>query len=123
MARQRRPFGGHDPWQSTRQWVQGCAWSISRGWPGQKVSKVCSIEMKCLGAYVEHLNVVKDVVVVRKVVAWDDIDAGILLDLPVLETEPLTLGEEVISGQLAAPVGFVGLFEVTQPSHARETQK
>lgn len=57
-------------------------------------------------------------VVVGKVVGGDDVDAGILLDLPVGETEPLGLGEEVILGELASPVGLVGLFEITEDTNA-----
>ena len=75
-----------------------------------------------LGDGVEHLDVVEDVVVEGEVVAGDDIDAGILLDLPVLESQSLALGEEVLARQLAAPVGLVGLLEVTQATHAREAE-
>jgi hypothetical protein len=73
-------------------------------------------------AYVEHLNVVEDVVVEGKVVAGDDIDTGVLLDLPVLATESLALSEQVISRQLAGPVCLVGLLQVSETSHAGETQ-
>lgn len=79
------------------------------------------VRVQC-DTYVEHLNVVENVVVEGEVVAGNDIDTGVLLDLPVLETESLALGEEVISGELAAPVGLVGLLEVSQASHAGETQ-
>ena len=75
-----------------------------------------------LGDSVEHLDVVEDVVVEGEVVAGDDIDAGILLNLPVLESQSLALGEEVLARQLAAPVGLVGLLEVTQATHAREAE-
>jgi hypothetical protein len=75
-----------------------------------------------VAAYVEHLDVVEDVVVEGKVIAGDDVDTGILLDLPVLTTKTLTLGEKVISRQLAAPVSLVGLLEVSQASHTGETQ-
>ena len=68
--------------------------------------------------YVEELDVVEDMVVVGKVVGGDDVDASILLDLPVGEAEPLGLGEEVISGDLAGPVGLVGLLEITEDTNA-----
>lgn len=68
--------------------------------------------------YVEELDVVEDMVIVGKVVGGDDVDAGILLDLPVGETEPLGLGEELILGELASPVGLVGLFEITEDTNA-----
>lgn len=73
-------------------------------------------------AYVEHLNVVEDVVVEGKVVAGNNIDTGVLLDLPVLATESLALGEQVISRQLASPVCLVGLLQVSETSHTGETQ-
>lgn len=72
--------------------------------------------------YGEHLDVVENVVVEGEVVAGDNIDTGVLLDLPVLETESLTLSEEIISGELTAPVCLVGLLQVSETSHAGETQ-
>lgn len=68
-------------------------------------------------SYIEELNVVKNVVVVGKVVGRDDVDASILLDLPVSETESLALGEEVLLGDLASPVGLVSLLEVPKDTH------
>ena len=72
--------------------------------------------------YIEELDVVQDLIVESKVVAGDDVDASILLDLPVGKTEPLSLSLEVVLGQFAAPVRFVGLFEVTKDSHAGKAQ-
>jgi hypothetical protein len=100
--------------------------SISRGWPGMG-SVYWGMGSKPgrggeRNAYVEHLNVVEDVVVEGKVVAGDDIDTGVLLDLPVLATESLALSEQVISRQLASPVCLVGLLQVSETSHAGETQ-
>ena len=46
----------------------------------------------------------EDVVVQGEVVAGDDVDAGILLDLPVRKPEPLGLGEQLILRDLATPV-------------------
>lgn len=46
----------------------------------------------------------KDLVVEGEVVAGDDIDTGILLDLPVGKTEALGLSEEVSLGDLSTPV-------------------
>ena len=43
-------------------------------------------------------------VVQGEVTAGDDIDTGVLLDLPVSKTQALGLGEEVSLGELAAPV-------------------
>jgi len=46
----------------------------------------------------------EDVVVESKVVAGDDVDSGLLLDLPVGEAKPLGLGQELVLGNLASPV-------------------
>lgn len=64
----------------------------------------------------------KDLIVKSKVVGWDDVDTGILLDLPVSKTEALGLSEELILGDLASPVVLGGLLEVTVRTHARETE-
>jgi hypothetical protein len=63
-----------------------------------------------------------DTYVESKVIAGNDINASSLLDLPVLQTETLALGEELIAGGLARPVGLGGLLEVTELAHAREAQ-
>ena len=65
---------------------------------------------------------VQDLVVEGKVIAGNDIDACLLLDLPMLETESLSLLEKVLARELASPVCFSGLLEVTESSHAGETQ-
>lgn len=61
-------------------------------------------------------------VVVREVIAGDDIDARILLDLPVLETQSFTLGKELVLRQFASPVCFCRLLEITVDSLAREAE-
>ena len=60
----------------------------------------------CIGkiTYTEVLDVRQDLVVQGKVVAGDDVDTGILLNLPVGESESLGLGQEVILRNLASPV-------------------
>lgn len=65
---------------------------------------------------------VEKVVVEGEVVAGDDIDTGIFLDLPVLETETLGLLEELIARELVSPVSLVGLLELTVRTHAGETE-
>lgn len=47
-------------------------------------------------AYVEKLNVVEKVVVEGEVVAGNDLDAGIFLDLPVLKSQALAFLEEFL---------------------------
>lgn len=60
---------------------------------------------------------VKDVVIVSKVVGGNDVHSGVLLDLPVCQSESLALGKEVGLRELASPVGLVSLLEVTKDSH------
>ena len=60
----------------------------------------------------------ENLIVQGEVVAGDDVDASILLDLPVGETKPLGLGEELFLGELASPVGLVGLLEITEDTDA-----
>jgi len=45
---------------------------------------------------VEHLNVIEEVVVESEVVAGDDLDTGILLELPVLQSQTAGLLDEVL---------------------------
>lgn len=75
-----------------------------------------------LGDGSEELVVVEDLIVEGEVVAGNNIDTGILLDLPVLQTKTLALSEELIAGDLVSPVSLGGLLEVTESSHAGETQ-
>lgn len=72
--------------------------------------------------YVEVLDVGKDLIVKSKVVGWNDINTGILLDLPVSNTEALGLSKEIILGDLASPVVLRGLLQVTVGTHAWETE-
>lgn len=64
----------------------------------------------------------ENLVVESEVVAGDDIDAGLLLDVPVVETESLGLSEELSLGELSAPVCFSCLLQVAVDSHAGETE-
>jgi hypothetical protein len=60
-------------------------------------------------------------VVKGKVVTWNDVDSGILLNFPMLKTKSLSLSQEVFARKLPAPVGFSGLLEVPKDSLAGET--
>jgi hypothetical protein len=73
-------------------------------------------------AYVEKLDVVENVIVESEVVAGNDIDAGILLDLPVLKTNALGLLQQIVLGDLASPVSLVGLLQLTVAAHAGEPE-
>ena len=64
----------------------------------------------------------EDLIVKSKVVGWDDVNTGILLDLPVGKTETLGLREELLLGDLASPVVLGGLLKVTVGTHAWETE-
>jgi hypothetical protein len=57
-----------------------------------------------LQTYAKVLDVRENLVVQGKVVAGDDVDAGILLDLPVSQTEPLGLGKQLRLRDLSSPV-------------------
>lgn len=101
--------------------------------------------------YTKVLDVVEDLIVQGEVVARDDVDASILLDLPVSKTKALGLGQEIGLRDLATPVcvtsnmlgelsrmavgikrqrdalrsvltSLGGLLQVTQDSHAGETE-
>jgi hypothetical protein len=72
--------------------------------------------------YTKVLDVGEDLIIESKVIAGDNVDAGFLLDVPVLKTESLGLTEELGLGELASPVCFGCLLQVTVDSHARETE-
>jgi len=63
--------------------------------------------------YVEHLDVVEDLVVEREVVAGNDVGTGILLELPVSSTESLSGLDQRLLRDLSRPVSFSGLLELT----------
>lgn len=75
-----------------------------------------------IGTHVEVLDVGKDLIVESKVVGWDDVNTGILLDLPVSKTETLGLSEKLLLGDLASPVVLGSLLQVTVGTHAGETE-
>ena len=64
----------------------------------------------------------ENLIVKSEVVAGDDIDASLLLDVPVLETKSLGLAQELSLGELAAPVCLSRLLQVTVDSHTREAE-
>jgi hypothetical protein len=61
-------------------------------------------------------------IIQSEVIARDDIDAGFLLDVPVLKTESLGFAEKLSLGELATPVCLSRLLQVTVDSHAREAE-
>ena len=65
---------------------------------------------------------IQNLIIECKVIAGNNVDTGILLDLPVLETESLALLEEILPGEGAGPVGLGGLLEVTELSNAWKAQ-
>jgi len=73
-------------------------------------------------AYTEELNMVEDVVIVGEVIAGNNIDTRLFLDLPMRKTKTLALSEKVTLGQLSGPVGFCCFLEVSVHSHARKTE-
>ena len=73
-------------------------------------------------SYTKVLNVGENLIVESEVIARDDVDASLLLDVPVLKAESLRLGEEVSLGELARPVSFSGLLQLPVCSHAGKTE-
>lgn len=61
-----------------------------------------------VGTYIEELDVIEDLVVVGEVIGRDNVDTSILLDLPVSETESLSLSKEVILRDFVGPVSLGG---------------
>lgn len=87
------------------------------------------LSAKCLSfkritakTYTEVLDVGKNLIVESEVIAGNNINAGILLNLPVCKTQSLGLAEEVSLGELATPVSFCCFLQVTVDTHARETE-
>jgi hypothetical protein len=64
----------------------------------------------------------KNLIVKSEVIAGDDVDTSILLDLPVGKTETLGLSEKLSLSELSSPVGLSCLLEVTVDTHTRETE-
>ena len=72
--------------------------------------------------YTEVLDVGENLIVESEVIARNDINAGLLLDVPVLETKSLCFRKELSLRELATPVCLSSLLQVTVDSHARETE-
>lgn len=64
----------------------------------------------------------KNLIIKSEVIAGNDIDACLLLNIPVFKTKSLGFTEEVGLRELATPIGFGGFLQVTIDSHARETE-
>lgn len=70
----------------------------------------------------EELDVVQDLVVEGKVIAWNDVDASIFLDLPVFQSQSLSFRKQFFLGDLASPICFGSFLEVTIDPHTREPE-
>jgi hypothetical protein len=73
-------------------------------------------------SYTKVLDVGQNLIIESEVIAGNDIDAGILLNVPMLETESFGLAKEFSLRELTTPVSFGGFLQVTVDSHARETE-
>ncbi|KAH3667498.1 hypothetical protein OGAPHI_003147 [Ogataea philodendri] len=71
---------------------------------------------------VEQQREVQDLVVVREVVGRNDVDTGLLLQLPVLLSDLLTNSKELVSTDLASPVGLGVFLELSESSNSWESQ-
>jgi hypothetical protein len=58
--------------------------------------------------YTKVLDVRENLIVQGEVVAGDDVDAGILLDLPVSQTKSLGLSKKLSLRELSTPVYKIG---------------
>lgn len=65
---------------------------------------------------------IQNLIIESKVIAGNDVDTSVLLDLPVLQTESLALLEEILPGEGAGPVGLGGLLQVTELSNTRKAE-
>lgn len=70
----------------------------------------------------EQLNMIQNLVIERKVIAGNEIDACIFLNLPVLQTEPLAFFEECFLGQFVTPIRFGRFLELSIRSHAGKAE-
>ena len=129
VHQQQRPleseaFGGPGPWQRIHRWGRAYTLNISQEWPVAISQRLRLLRADAFGnfTYPEKLYVVKDLVIERKIIAWDDIDAGLFLYLPVLLSETLSFRKEVFLGKFSAPVGFCSFLEVSIDSHTREAK-
>ena len=64
----------------------------------------------------------ENLIIECEVIAGNDVDAGLLLNVPVLKTQSLCLSKEISLGDLAAPVSFGGFLQITIYSHAGEPE-
>ena len=129
VHQQQRPleseaFGGPYPWQRIHRWGRAYTSSISQEWPVAISQRLILLRADAFGifTYPEKLYVVKDLVIEREIIAWDDIDAGLFLYLPVLLSETLAFCKKVFLREFPAPVGFCSFLEVSVDSHAREAK-
>jgi hypothetical protein len=72
--------------------------------------------------YSEELNVVQDLVVEGEVIAGNDIDSGLFLYSPVLQTQSFAFAQQVLGWYLAGPVVFSCFFEISINSHTRKAE-
>lgn len=71
------------------------------------------IRMGTTDANIKHLNMVQDMIVVREVVAGNDSDASILLNLPMGRTKVLPGLKELLGSDRTSPVSLSRFFEFT----------
>lgn len=117
-------FGGLCPWQRIHRSGRGYISNISREWPAgisQRLS-LLKVDAFDMFAYPEKLYVVEDLIIKRKIIAWDDIDAILFLYLPVLLSETLAFCEKIFLREFPAPVGLCSFLEVSVDSHTREAK-
>jgi hypothetical protein len=70
----------------------------------------------------EELNMIQDMIVEGKVIARDDVDAGLLLDVPVRCSQSLALLKEFFLREFVSPVCFGRFLEITEDALAWKTE-
>jgi hypothetical protein len=70
----------------------------------------------------KELDMVQDLVIEGEVIAGNNIDTSLFLDLPMFQTESLALAQQLLFGNLSCPERFGCFLEITVHTHARETE-
>ena len=91
---------GPCPWQRIHRWGRAYTLSISQGWPVAISQRLKLLRADAFGifTYSEELYMVKDLIIEGEIIARDDVDAGLLLYLPMLLSETLSLSKKVFLG-------------------------
>lgn len=65
---------------------------------------------------------IEDLIIESEIIARDEINAGVFLDLPMLQTKTLSLREQVLLRELTTPISLGSFLEVAKTPDTRETE-